>query len=473
MKHKRFAPALFLFLALLLPTAGIQSELHAQSTFRPGPLRSMSDYNRAFARLYRVYRGKFGRFRFYPNNAAVRAAETETFLTRGRNEFRAWRASKAELKGFFDALAVTERNFLRRAFANARARDKRSGGFKNVSDFLTRDRRRAALRKRQVASIQRLLNRTDSRLNKRFRYQFHLKLDQELKNLRERGADSVAAQARKREVNTLIDRLYNESTRGMVRRRRYMRHMTAWFFDRIKPKPVVVKKKEPVVVKKKEPVVVKKEPVVVKKEPVVKKKEPVVVKKEPVIVKREPKKEPKKVVRPKPVAKKVVKKEPPKRKLPVLPCKNNSCDLTEYRRFAAALKRTCYRSGMPDVLIKHCFENFVTMDLSLPRQKEIFYFLRFDSKNYYERLSGLRYFEETCYKFKPVLELGESMLKDPRFGITPEQKFRIRSGLEKIKSCTKRTGYMNGTGEYEWRVGGVPALRFTLLESSLDPRPRF
>ncbi len=119
-------------------------------------------------------------------------------------------------------------------------------------------------------------------------------------------------------------------------------------------------------------------------------------------------------------------------------CLRNECSLAEYRAFISRLPRSCYKSRIPDIIIRSCDRYEIILDLSTPRKREIHNFLRFDGDNYYERMRGLTYFEEYCYAFRPVLELGREMLEQPGRAIAFEQKRRIQSGLRNISACAAK-----------------------------------
>ena len=435
-------------------------------------LNTAADFNRAYERMLKRHGREIRSIQFNLSDKRLREMSMNEFLNYTRNVLRRWDAAKYRLKATYLALSRREKISMEAEFQKAMRQDRARGSNQNVARFLKTEQNSTIKRTRQFRRMQILIDENGRRLNKDFKRLFHTRLDLHIKGLKKQNPDRRALEQAKGRLFVAIKKNFS-SRRGIIgRRRSYMLYWSDWFFKKSFPPERAIVKKEPVkkeparVVEKKEPlkkeparVVEKKEPlkkeparVVEKKEPlkkeparVVEKKEP--LKKEParVVEKKEPlKKEPARVVEKKEPLKKeparvVEKKEPikkePVRVVPVLPCEDNSCNLEQYTIFFTNLKRSCFSTDIPDMLIKSCFKDYIILDLRSPRKQEVFNFMRFTSGHTYDRIAALRYFEDRCYAFRPVIELSEKLVSDKHSPLNLDHKQRLAQGIDYLKKC--------------------------------------
>ena len=330
-------------------------------------------------------------------SAAVGAHSLGEFFEKSGPALERYDAARQNLRSDYSRVARSERNNLNRDLARARALDKKEKGMRNVRAFLEADERRERERAAQVRRLQQLLDEAAAAVGRTFRGSFHEKLEGEMAALRKQGSSpEETRQARERNV-AAIEKGLPRASADARQRKRYAESWVAWFLRH------------------------KSEPPVAKKEALPDETEHIVLK--PARPDPLPKEEP--------PAKKA---EPPSKQDIDLACENNECNLEQYRRFLARLPRSCRGSPLPDVLIKHCFPDFVHLDLSSGRRREIMNFIWFSGDNFFDRMRGLAYFEDVCYRFRPALELGDQMI-GPDNAFTTDQKIRIRQALDNIRRC--------------------------------------
>ncbi len=379
--------------------AGRVAEAGEPARFAPAPAADARRIRQAYDDLTEHYRRIFRALVASFQQAARGSGSLEEFFSKTSPALARYDAARRNLRGDYARLAGRERAELNRRLARARAKDRQEGGMRHVRAFLNEEARRESDRNAQVNQLQRLLDRAADDVGSAFRMRFHEKLEGEMAELRKRGSSAEETRTLRERVNAAINR---GDSGGQ--RRRYAHYWVGHFLrHRSEPAP-----------RKEAPPSTEEETVILNPaRPDFKKEEP-------------PRKtETKQVER---------KEEKPRETDLVLDCRNNECNLEQYRRFLASLPRSCPGSTLPDVLIKHCFADFVHLDLSTPRRREIMNFIRFSGNNFFDRMRGLSYFEEVCYPFRPVLELGDQMIRDET-EFTTDQKVRIRQGLESIRRC--------------------------------------
>ena len=361
-------------------------------------------YRKLFARLVTAFKG-----------AAASSTSLEQFFETVGPTLDRYDAARRNLRSDYSRVAHRERGSLNRDLARARARDKREKSMRHTRTFLTQDQERERTRATQVRNLQSVLDRAAVEVGRTFRLRFHEKLEGEVVTLRRRDSSPEETRLARERLARAIQKGFSKSSPEAQQRRRYAESWVGWFL-RHKSEPIVAKKEEPPV--ETEHIVLRPaRPDDPPAEAPAKKAPPEVGRKHG-----------------EPAAKKENQVPAARRPDIDLDCRNNECNLEQYRRFLARLPRSCPGSSLPDVLVKHCFPDFVHLDLSTPGRREIMNFIRFSGDNFFDRMRGLGYFEDICYKFRPVLELGDQMVQgDTSF--TTDQKIRIREGLENIRRC--------------------------------------
>ena len=367
-------------------------------SFNPRHLKSMADYDRAYDSLLKSYSRGFKKIRFNLSREKLSAMSVDEFLLYGHRVLKKWEDRKRRLDLDYRALARYEKGFLARSLKQARARDKQAGSLRHVQSFLKADGIRYKRRLSQVNRLQKLLDRNGVRLNRNFKNLYHNRLDALLKNLKARGATEDEIAREKERLVVSIKRIYGARSAVNLTRKRYLLHWSNWLFKKTFPpydKMVVHKEKRP-----------------------------------------EPEKK---------LPEKITKKETPARESPGkeavirrLPCDNNRCNLAEYNLFYRRLPRSCGDSKLPDILIKKCYKDYVVLDTTSPRQKEIFNFMRFSSSNRFDRHSALTYYREICYPFRPIIEMSENLLARQNSPLNLDEKIIIQKGIDFLRSCPSK-----------------------------------
>ncbi|MCB1173986.1 MAG: hypothetical protein KDK39_10485 [Leptospiraceae bacterium] len=86
--------------------------------------------------------------------------------------------------------------------------------------------------------------------------------------------------------------------------------------------------------------------------------------------------------------------------------------VAQYRQYVRQLKRSCKASSLPDVLIKRCFENHVTLYLESKDNRNLYSFILLESQNISDRMQALQYYQDECPVFKPAQSLVQARLQE-------------------------------------------------------------
>lgn len=398
-------------------------------------------YEDMISRYERLLKRTVGSFR---QNAA-RSSSLEDFFERTGPSLDKYDRTRSALHDDYASTTRLERQQLNQQLRIARQEARQAGDPRKVRTFLSEEQRRERVRRRQVRRLQKLLDESADEVGETFRKRFHERLNSEVNTLNKNGSSPEAAQAMRKRMEVAIEQGFASTSDASRQRSRYSKHWVGWFLRDAQEAPPK-KTADPVLPEQTDRVVLR------PARPDGKVEVP------PHPTNRPGEKSGEKDDGQNRAADQVVSKRNDGRDGPArssssraadsrgpattvprvdeadLDCKNNECDLAQYRRFVERLARSCPGSRLPDLLIKECFRDFVYLNLSTPRRREVMNFLRFSSENRYDRERGLSYFSERCYRFRPVTELARQMLKGDS-GLLLEEKLHIERGLEKLRSC--------------------------------------
>ena len=109
--------------------------------------------------------------------------------------------------------------------------------------------------------------------------------------------------------------------------------------------------------------------------------------------------------------------------------------LEEYRRYIASLAR-CGPYASPDPIVSDCHPGFATLNLRDPDGRTLYYFLKLEARNVYDRQRGYDYFSEHCVPaFRPARELvGQRLELNPR-DYAPRERERMQRMLDMMANC--------------------------------------
>ncbi len=110
-------------------------------------------------------------------------------------------------------------------------------------------------------------------------------------------------------------------------------------------------------------------------------------------------------------------------------------DLAQYRQHLAQLSYDCRKNGLPDILIRECFPSHLTLNISDGYRRDLYAFIRLQSRNNNERAQSYLYFQENCSpSFPAIVELLQKRKKNYRFQALMERSM-IEKSLLRLQTC--------------------------------------
>lgn len=108
----------------------------------------------------------------------------------------------------------------------------------------------------------------------------------------------------------------------------------------------------------------------------------------------------------------------------------------DYREQLRNMPSTCKGSGLPDVLIKHCYKYHLVLDLSTQDKTDLHQYLLAYQGNYAERMTGYNYFRSGCTPLGGQVRVFlEERLEMSRESLEAGERADIERTIESLKQC--------------------------------------
>ena len=356
----------------------------------------------------------------------VRSSGFNGFLQRSHVIHTRWYNQRAQLITEYNREQRRDRQAIEGNFRAAQARDRQAGGQTNLRNFMRQSRDFNRRRAAQNNEFQALLDQTGRRLSSRFQYLFQLSLRRHIASEASSAPDQNGWREKKAGSTAAVNRVYADRRAPALSRdvnrgvRNYMRHWVAFFYN---------KKIEGAT---------------------------------PRLVETDPEPEPG------PGPEPVVEKFQPQENCG--PTDLHTYSLDRMRNFVKSLESNCpAANGLPDILLKTCATYHVQMDLKVACKRDIYFFLKFDSENRYDRNRGIGHFSDGCRPYRSIEELSSNLIGDPNRGIDSLQKDRMNRMLDQMRSCGGGSGSVSPPPVREPAPAPTPPRETRPSASDLEP----
>ncbi len=357
------------------------------------------------------------------------ALSFDAFLRRSQAQHMNWYSSRAEFVGAYDQAQAQDRAAINQSFLAAQAKDRQASTQANLLAFMASSRNFNNRRAEQNNRFQSLLDRTGTRVSRRFQLLFQQSLARHIAAQSLKNPDQEEWRRLKAEALANVGSTYGDGrvpaasqpvNRGV---RNYMQYWIAFFYDKkIQAAEKPKQRTEPVVVKQPE----------------------------------------------------VVEKFRPQENCG--PTDLHTYSLDRMRKFVKSLESRCRAAnGLPDLLLKECHPYHIAIDLKVSCKRDLYYFIKFDSENTYDRTQAIDHFNDGCRPYRSVQDLGGTLASDPNRGIDSLQKDRLNRMLEKMRGC-RGGGTLRPTNSKTGEPPSKPALTPTKIpakepEAIPEPEP--